>query len=230
LVRTMLTLGIETSCDETSAAVIRDGNCILSNVISSQIETHQPYGGVVPEIASRKHLENILSVIEAAIEQAKVSPQMLDLIAVTQGPGLVGALLVGVSAAKALAYALQKPLVGVNHIEGHIYANFLEHRLQLPLLSLVVSGGHTSLIYMHDHNKRQLLGATRDDAAGEVFDKVARKLGLDYPGGPAIEKLALQGNPSINFPRAWLDKGSYDFSFSGLKTAVINYTHTATPK
>ena len=223
----MLTLGIETSCDETSAAVIRDGNCILSNVISSQIETHQPYGGVVPEIASRKHLENILSVIEAAIEQAKVSPQMLDLIAVTQGPGLVGALLVGVSAAKALAYALQKPLVGVNHIEGHIYANFLEHRLQLPLLSLVVSGGHTSLIYMHDHNKRQLLGATRDDAAGEVFDKVARKLGLDYPGGPAIERLALQGNPSINFPRAWLDKGSYDFSFSGLKTAVINYTHTA---
>ncbi|MBS3970324.1 MAG: tRNA (adenosine(37)-N6)-threonylcarbamoyltransferase complex transferase subunit TsaD [Clostridia bacterium] len=222
---TMLILGIETSCDETSAAVINHGNKILSNVISSQISTHQPYGGVVPEIASRKHLENIIPVISEAMDQADVSFKELDAIAVTYGPGLAGALLVGVSAAKALAYSLGKPLIGVNHLDGHIYASFLEHTIQMPLVCLVVSGGHTSLVYMEDHDQRNLLGATRDDAAGEVFDKIARKMNLGYPGGPIIEKMALEGQETIDFPRAWLEPDSLDFSFSGLKTSVINYLH-----
>ncbi|KUO50022.1 MAG: tRNA threonylcarbamoyl adenosine modification protein TsaD [Desulfitibacter sp. BRH_c19] len=221
----MLILGIETSCDETSAAVIKDGKTILSNIISSQISTHQPYGGVVPEIASRKHLENIIPVINGAMEQADVTFEKIGGIAVTYGPGLVGALLVGVSAAKALAYSLNKPLIGVNHLDGHIYANFLEHNLDMPLVCLVVSGGHTSLIYMEDHDKRTLLGATRDDAAGEVFDKIARKMNLGYPGGPAIEEIATKGQPLIDFPRSWLEPDSFDFSFSGLKTSVINYMH-----
>ena len=221
----MLVLGIETSCDETSAAVIADGNKILSNVISSQISIHQPYGGVVPEIASRKHLENIIPVISEAMEQANVSFKEIDAIAVTYGPGLAGALLVGVSAAKALAYSLGKPLVGVNHLDGHIYAGFLEHTIEMPLICLVVSGGHTSLIYMEDHDQRTLLGSTRDDAAGEVFDKIARKMGLGYPGGPVVEKTALEGQEIIDFPRAWLEADSFDFSFSGLKTSVINYLH-----
>lgn len=221
----MLILGIETSCDETSAAVVKDGRIILSNVISSQISTHQPYGGVVPEIASRKHLENIIPVINQALEQADVTLEQITGIAVTYGPGLVGALLVGISAAKALAYSLKKPLIGVNHLDGHIYANFLEHDIEMPLVCLVVSGGHTSLIYMEDHYKRQLLGATRDDAAGEVFDKIARKMNLEYPGGPIIEKKALEGQEIIDFPRSWLEANSFDFSFSGLKTSVINYMH-----
>lgn len=221
----MYILGIETSCDETSAAVVKDGKQILSNIISSQIETHQPYGGVVPEIASRKHLENIVPVINEAVSNAGLTLNDIDGIAVTYGPGLVGALLVGVSAAKALAYALDIPLIGVNHLDGHIYANFLEHSIDMPLLCLVVSGGHTSLIYMESHEKRRLLGATRDDAAGEVFDKIARKMKLGYPGGPIIEKIASEGQPTIEFPRAWLEEGSFDFSFSGLKTAVINYMH-----
>ncbi len=221
----MLILGIETSCDETSAAVVKDGKCILSNVISSQISTHQPYGGVVPEIASRKHLENIIPVINEAMEQAQVTFEQISGIAVTYGPGLVGALLVGVSAAKALAYALDKPLIGVNHLDGHIYANFLEHDLEMPLVCLVVSGGHTSLIYMEEHDKRTLLGATRDDAAGEVFDKIARKMNLGYPGGPVLEREAVEGQEIIDFPRSWLEENSFDFSFSGLKTSVINYMH-----
>jgi len=221
----MLVLGIETSCDETSAAVIADGNKVLSNVISSQISIHQPYGGVVPEIASRKHLENIIPVISEAMDQANISFKDIDVIAVTYGPGLAGALLVGVSAAKALAYSLGKPLVGVNHLDGHIYAGFLEHTIEMPIICLVVSGGHTSLIYMEDHDQRTLLGATRDDAAGEVFDKIARKMGLGYPGGPVIEKVALEGQETIDFPRAWLEADSFDFSFSGLKTSVINYLH-----
>ncbi|MEW6623666.1 MAG: tRNA (adenosine(37)-N6)-threonylcarbamoyltransferase complex transferase subunit TsaD [Bacillota bacterium] len=221
----MIILGIETSCDETSAAVVKDGRTVLSNIISSQIDTHKLYGGVVPEIASRKHLENILPVIAEAVEQGGVKIAQIDAIAVTHGPGLVGALLVGVSAAKAMAYALGKQLIGVNHLDGHIYANFLEHDLEMPLICLIVSGGHTSLIYMESHNKRQLLGATRDDAAGEVFDKIARKLNLGYPGGPAIEREAGKGKANIIFPRAWLEEDSFDFSFSGLKTAVINYLH-----
>jgi N6-L-threonylcarbamoyladenine synthase len=221
----MLILGIETSCDETSVAVVKDGHTILSNIIASQISIHQPYGGVVPEIASRKHLENILPVIKDAITKADVNLKDIDAVAVTYGPGLVGALLVGVSAAKALAYTLDIPLIGVNHLDGHIYANFLEHSLEMPLICLVVSGGHTSLIYMEKHDHRQLLGSTRDDAAGEVFDKIARKLDLGYPGGPVIEKKALNGKTTIDFPRAWLEEDSFDFSFSGLKTAVINYTH-----
>ena len=218
-------LGIETSCDETSAAVIADGNKILSNVISSQISIHQPYGGVVPEIASRKHLENIIPVISEAMNLADVSFKDIDAIAVTYGPGLAGALLVGVSAAKALAYSLGKPLIGVNHLDGHIYAGFLEHTIEMPLICLVVSGGHTSLIYMENHDQRSLLGVTRDDAAGEVFDKIARKMGLGYPGGPIIEKVALEGQEIIDFPRAWLEPDSFDFSFSGLKTSVINYLY-----
>ncbi len=226
----MLVLGIETSCDETSAAVVKDGKEILSNVISSQISTHQLFGGVVPEIASRKHLENILPVIEKALTDAKVQLEEIDAIAVTQGPGLVGALLVGIAAAKAIAYALEKPLIAVNHLDGHIYANFLENSPQLPLLCLVVSGGHTSLIYMESHEQREMLGMTRDDAAGEVFDKIARRLNLGYPGGPAIEEVALKGLPVIDFPRAWLEAGSYDFSFSGLKTAVINYINQCEQK
>lgn len=221
----MLVLGIETSCDETSAAVIENGNKILSNVISSQISIHQPYGGVVPEIASRKHLENIIPVISEAMSQANASFKDIDAIAVTYGPGLVGALLVGVSAAKALAYSLGKPLIGVNHLDGHIYAGFLEHTIEMPLICLVVSGGHTSLIYMENHDQRSLLGVTRDDAAGEVFDKIARKMGLGYPGGPIVEKIAREGQETINFPRAWLEPDSFDFSFSGLKTSVINYLY-----
>lgn len=223
-----VTLGIETSCDETSAAVLVNGQQILSNIISSQIPAHQRFGGVVPEIASRKHMENIIPVVQKALDEAGVSFGDLNTIAVTYGPGLVGALLVGVSAAKAMAYALDIPLVGVNHLEGHIYAGFLENCISLPVVCLVVSGGHTNLIYLRDHGQMEILGSTRDDAAGEAFDKVARKLGLEYPGGPALEKLAAQGEPdAVHFPRAWLEEGSLDFSFSGLKSAVINYLHKA---
>jgi N6-L-threonylcarbamoyladenine synthase len=224
-------LGIETSCDETSAAVVENGKKVLSNIISTQIETHQKYGGVVPEIASRKHMENIVPVIQQSLESAGLNYKNLDAVAVTYGPGLVGSLLVGVSTAKAIAYALNLPLIGVNHLEGHIFANFLEHDIKFPVLCLVVSGGHTSLFYLKSYEERELLGQTRDDAAGEAFDKIARYLGLRYPGGPAIEKKAKEGNPeAINFPRAWLEKESYDFSFSGLKSAVINYVHNLKQK
>lgn len=222
-------LALETSCDETSAAVVVDGTEVKSNIISSQISTHQKFGGVVPEIASRKHLENITLVVEKALRQGNVTLEELDAIAVTYGPGLVGALLVGVSTAKAMAYALNIPLIGVQHLAGHIYANFLVcPNLKLPVICLVVSGGHTSLILWKGHGDYEMLGSTRDDAAGEAFDKIARALNLGYPGGPLLEKEALQGDPkAIVFPRAWLEEDSFDFSFSGLKSSVLNYLNRA---
>jgi len=222
-----LILGIETSCDETSVAIVRNGKHILSNIISSQIDIHQKFGGVVPEIASRKHLENVLPVIQEALREAGVSLEEIGAVGVTYGPGLVGALLVGVAAAKAIAYAKGIPLIGVHHIESHMYANFLEHEnLTFPFVCLTVSGGHTTLVCLREHGKFELLGQTRDDAAGEAFDKIARILGLGYPGGPFIEALALSGDPhAINFPQAFRREDSYEFSFSGLKSAVINYLH-----
>lgn len=218
-------LAIESSCDETSAAVIVNGRRVLSNIISSQISTHKLFGGVVPEIASRKHIEAIDTVIDGALAEAEMGFDDIDAIAVTCGPGLVGALLVGLSEAKALAFALNKPLIPVHHIEGHIAANYIENQnWKPPFICLVVSGGHTHLVNIRDYNDFEIMGRTRDDAAGEAFDKVARVLGLPYPGGPEIEKLAREGNPeAIKFPRATLEAGSYDFSFSGLKSAVLNY-------
>ena len=220
-----LTLAVETSCDETSAAVLKDGREILSNIISTQIDEHKKFGGVVPEVASRKHVENVNMVIQEALDQADIQLKDIDHIGVTYGPGLVGALLVGLSAAKAFAYALRIPLVGVNHIEGHICANYIDHKnLKPPFLCLVVSGGHSHLIHVEDYCTYEILGKTRDDAVGEAFDKVARALGLGYPGGPIIDKLAQKGDPKkINFPRSYLEEGSCDFSFSGLKSAVLNY-------
>jgi len=219
-------LGIETSCDETAAAVIKNGTDILSNVVASQIESHKRFGGVVPEIASRHHVEQITIVIEEALQQANITYEDIDAIAVTEGPGLVGALLIGVNAAKAIAFAHGIPLVGVHHIAGHIYANRLIQEIQYPALSLVVSGGHTELVLLKESGSFQVIGETRDDAAGEAYDKVARTLNLPYPGGPHIDRLAHEGTPSIKLPRAWLE-GSYDFSFSGLKSAVINTLHNA---
>ena len=219
-------LGIESSCDETAAAVVKNGREVLSNIISSQIVIHRKFGGVVPEIASRKHIENIMPVIDAALREGKVTLEQIDAVAVTYGPGLVGALLVGLSAAKALAWATNKPLIGVNHLEGHVFANFLaDETLKPPFMALVVSGGHTALLKVTSYNSFELLGQTRDDAAGEAFDKIARVMGLPYPGGPEIERLALGGNDeAMHFPLAKLDK-PYEFSFSGLKSAVINYLH-----
>ena len=226
----ILTLGIETSCDETAAAVLRGGRELLSNVISTQIPLHQKFGGVVPEIASRKHIVNIMPVIDEALTKAGVELRDINQIAVTKGPGLAGALLVGISAAKSLAYALKIPLVAVNHLEGHIFANFLSTpELEPPFLSLVVSGGHTALIKVLGYNRFELLGQSRDDAAGEAFDKIARVMGLPYPGGPEIDKLAKLGNATaIDFPRPKVD--GYDFSFSGLKSAVLNFLNTAQMK
>ena len=223
-----LTLGIETSCDETAVSVVAEGREILSNVISSQISIHTEFGGVVPEIASRRHLENINSVIGQALKEAEVTTEDLDLIGVTYGPGLVGALLIGVAAAKSMAYACDIPLVGVNHMHGHIAANYLEHHdLEPPFMALVVSGGHTNIVNVPDYNKCEKLGGTRDDAAGEAFDKVARVIGLGYPGGPKIDKAARSGNrDAIDFKRVYLEHGSYDFSFSGLKTQALNYLNT----
>lgn len=220
-------LGIETSCDETAVAIIKNGREIVANVVASQIESHKRFGGVVPEIASRHHVEQMTIVIEEALKQANVTFAEIDAIAVTEGPGLVGALLIGVNAAKALAFALNKPLVPVHHIAGHIYANRLVTELKFPLLALVVSGGHTELVYMKEHGHFEVIGETRDDAAGEAYDKVARTLNMPYPGGPHIDRMAQAGNPTINLPRAWLEEGSYDFSFSGLKSAVINTVHNA---
>ena len=219
-------VGIESSCDETAVAIIKNGREIISNVVASQIESHKRFGGVVPEIASRHHVENITIVIEEALNQAKLTFNEIDAIAVTEGPGLVGALLIGVNAAKALAFAHNLPLVPVHHIAGHIYANRLVTEMKFPLLALVVSGGHTELVYMKEHGHFEVIGETRDDAAGEAYDKVARTLNLPYPGGPQIDRLAQAGQPTIDLPRAWLD-GSYDFSFSGLKSAVINTVHNA---
>lgn len=224
-VEDILILAIETSCDETAAAVVKNGRTVLSNIISSQIELHTLYGGVVPELASRKHMEQINQVVEKAISEAGVTMEDISAIAVTYGPGLVGALLVGVSHAKALAYAAKKPLIGVHHIEGHISANYIENtELKPPFGCLVVSGGHTHLVHVKDYGQYQVLGRTRDDAAGEAFDKVARAVGLGYPGGPKIDKLAKEGNPdAIEFPRAKISDSQYDFSFSGIKSAVLNY-------
>ena len=228
----LLILAIESSCDETAAAVVKNGREVLSNVISSQIALHTLYGGVVPEIASRKHIEKINQVIEAALDEAKVTLDDIDAIGVTYGPGLVGALLVGVAEAKAIAYAARKPLIGVHHIEVHIAANFIEHKeLEPPFLCLVVSGGHTHLVCVKDYGEFEILGRTRDDAAGEAFDKVARAIGLGYPGGPKIDKVSKEGNPdAIEFPRAHMGDTPYDFSFSGVKSAVLNYLNGAKMK
>lgn len=218
-------LAIESSCDETAAAVVKNGREVCSNIISSQIALHTLYGGVVPEIASRKHIEKINQVIEEALKEADVKLQEMDAIAVTYGPGLVGPLLVGVSAAKAISFATGIPLIGVHHIEGHISANFIEHKeLEPPFICLVVSGGHSHLVVVKDYGEYEIIGRTRDDAAGEAYDKVARAIGLGYPGGPKIDKLAKEGNPAaIHFPRAKVEENAYDFSFSGLKSAVLNY-------
>ena len=222
-----LILAIESSCDETAAAVVRGGTDVLSNVVSSQIESHKRFGGVVPEVASRHHVERITYVIDDALTEAGVTIDEIDAIAVTEGPGLVGALLIGVSAAKALAFAHSKPLIGVHHIAGHIYANRLVQELQFPLVCLIASGGHTELIYMPEDGVYEVIGETRDDAAGEAYDKVARTLKLPYPGGPRIDQLAQTGQDTFHFPRIWLEKESYDFSFSGLKSSVINAVHNA---
>ncbi|WP_047979533.1 tRNA (adenosine(37)-N6)-threonylcarbamoyltransferase complex transferase subunit TsaD [Ornithinibacillus contaminans] len=223
-------LGIETSCDETAVAIVKNGREIISNVVASQIESHKRFGGVVPEIASRHHVEQITLVLEEAFQESGLSWDEIDAITVTEGPGLVGALLIGVNAAKALAFAKNKPLVGVHHIAGHIYANRLEEEFQFPLLALIVSGGHTELVLMKEHGSYEVIGETRDDAAGEAYDKVARMLNLPYPGGPHIDRLAAEGKVSIDFPRAWLEEDSFDFSFSGLKSAVINRIHNAKQK
>ncbi len=225
----VLILAIESSCDETAAAVVKNGREVLSNVINTQIAIHTEYGGVVPEIASRKHIENINPVIRKALEDAGVTLDDIDAIGVTYGPGLVGALLVGVAEAKAIAFAKNKPLVGVHHIEGHISANYVENKeLEPPFVALVVSGGHTHLVKVNDYGEYEIVGRTRDDAAGEAFDKVARAIGLGYPGGPKIDKLSKEGNPdAIEFPRAHVDDAPYDFSFSGIKSAVLNYINSA---
>lgn len=221
----VLILAIESSCDETAAAVVKNGREVLSNIISSQIDLHTLYGGVVPEIASRKHIEKINQVIEEALEKAGVSLQELDAIGVTYGPGLVGALLVGVAEAKAIAYASGLPLVGVHHIEGHVSANYIENKeLEPPFLCLIVSGGHTHLVLVREYGVYDIIGRTHDDAAGEAYDKVARAIGLGYPGGPKIDKLAKEGNPdAVHFPRAHIEGAPYDFSFSGVKSAVLNH-------
>ncbi len=223
-----LTMAIESSCDETSVAVLADGRQVLSNIISSQIDIHTAFGGVVPEIASRHHLQNMNTVIDQSLTEAGVTLDDIDLIGVTYGPGLVGALLMGVATAKAISFAKDIPLVGVNHMHGHISANFIQYpELEPPFMSLIVSGGHTNIVHMKDYGQCEVLGGTRDDAVGEAYDKVARVIGLGYPGGPKIDKVAKDGNPeAIPFKRVFLEKGSMDFSFSGLKTAVLNYLNT----
>ena len=228
----VLILGIESSCDETAASVVKNGRTVLSNVISSQIDIHKLYGGVVPEIASRKHIERINYVVQEALDDAGVKLADLDAVGVTYGPGLIGALLVGSSFAKAMAYAAGKPLVGVHHIEGHVSANFIEHPyLEPPFLCLIVSGGHTHLVVVEDYGQYRIIGRTVDDAAGEAYDKIARAIGLGYPGGPKVDALAKTGDPkAIPFPRANVNKSEYDFSFSGLKSAVLNYLNSCEMK
>jgi N6-L-threonylcarbamoyladenine synthase len=221
----MKILAIETSCDETSAAVVENGKKVLSSVVASQVEFHKKYGGIVPEVASRMHIEIIAAVVKQALDEAKVPLKKIDAVAATYGPGLVGSLIVGLNYAKAIAYAIHKPFIPVNHIEGHIYANFISQvsNLSFPFICLVVSGGHTQLVLVKDHGKYETMGRTRDDAAGEAFDKVARFLGIGYPGGPIIDMMSKKGDPeAVAFPRAMINEG-YDFSFSGLKTAVVNY-------
>ena len=220
----MLVLGLETSCDETAAAVLKDGDTLLSNVINDQIGIHSKYGGIVPELAGRSHIDRVHRVIEEAVKEAGVQLRDLDLIAVTMGPGLIGSLLVGLNTAKGLSYGLNTPMIGVNHLEGHLLAIFLQKKIQFPFVALIVSGGHTDLYRASDFGQYKLLGRTRDDAAGGAFDKVGKMLGLPYPGGPAIERLARKGNGKAHkFPRAYLEKGSLDFSFSGLKTSVRTF-------
>ncbi|MCQ2551403.1 MAG: tRNA (adenosine(37)-N6)-threonylcarbamoyltransferase complex transferase subunit TsaD [Clostridia bacterium] len=223
-----ITMAFESSCDETSVAILEEGRTVLSNVISSQIDIHTKFGGVVPEIASRHHLENINMVVDQALDEAGITLDDVDLIGVTYGPGLIGALLVGVATAKAIAWAKDIPIVGVHHIHGHISASYIKYKdLEPPFMALVVSGGHTNLVEVTDYNQCKVLGQTRDDAVGEAYDKVARVIGLGYPGGPKIDKVAKEGNPNaIDFKRVYLEKGSLDFSFSGLKTAVLNYLNT----
>lgn len=225
-------MAIESSCDETSVAVVKNGREVISNIISSQIDMHKKFGGVVPEVASRMHLEVINNIVREALEEAKITLDDIDAIAVTKGPGLVGALLVGISEAKALSYACKKPLVGVNHMKGHICATFITHKeLEPPFICLLVSGGHTYLVHVKDYNNMEVIGKTIDDACGEAYDKVARCLGMNYPGGPEVERLAKLGNEkAIDFPRVMLDKNSYNFSFSGLKTAVLNYLNSKKQK
>lgn len=218
----MLILAVESSCDESSVSIVKDGKTVLSNVVLSQIDIHKVYGGVVPEIASRHHIENMTIVFDEALKQAQVTPQDIDVVAVTEGPGLIGSLLVGINAASAFAFAHNKPLLGVNHMIGHIYSANIENEMKFPLVALVVSGGHTELVYMKEHMSFELLGETQDDAVGEAYDKVGRMLGLAYPGGPIIDKLAQVGKPSYVLPRPMIDEDSYDFSFSGLKSAVNN--------
>ena len=226
----VIVLAIETSCDETASAVIKNGREILSNVIVTQIDIHKKFGGVVPEVASRNHVVDINPVIQKAVEESGVRLQEMDVIAATYGPGLVGALLVGLSSAKALAYALNKPFVGVNHIEGHVAANYLAHEdLKPPFISLIVSGGHTHIVEVSDYNVFNIMGKTKDDAAGEAYDKVARAMGLGYPGGPVLDKLAQEGEANIKFPQAMINEG-YDFSFSGIKSAVLNYLNSKAMK
>ncbi len=230
MIKDELILAIETSCDETAVAIVKNGTELLANVVASQIESHKRFGGVVPEVASRHHVEEITVVIEEALKQAGLKPGDLTAVAVTEGPGLVGALLIGVNAAKAFAFAHGLPLVPVHHIAGHIYANRLVKEMTFPLLSLIVSGGHTELVLMEEHGTFKVIGETRDDAAGEAYDKVARTLNMPYPGGPHIDKLAQEGEANIDLPRAWLEPNSLDFSFSGLKSAVINTVHNATQR
>lgn len=228
----MIILGIETSCDETAASIVKDGRFVLSNIIATSAKIFEEYGGVVPEIASRKHVEYIVMVIDQAIKKAGITKDEIDAIAVTQGPGLVGALLVGITAAKALSEALDIPLIPVNHLKGHIAANYITHpELEPPFACLLVSGGHTNILRVKDYDDIQSLGSTRDDAVGEAYDKIGRVMGLVYPGGPKLDKLATQGDPeAITFPRSKFKDNPYDFSFSGLKTAVINYIHSKEQK
>lgn len=225
-------LAIESSCDETSCAIVKNGRWVISNIISSQIDIHKRFGGVVPEVASRMHLEAINNIVDQALKEAKMSLKDVDVIAVTKGPGLVGALLVGISEAKALSYVTKKPLVGVNHMKGHICAAFITHKdLNPPFICLLISGGHTYLVEVKDFNDMKVIGKTMDDACGEAYDKVARSLGMPYPGGPCVEECAKSGNEkAIDFPRVMLEKDSYDFSFSGLKTAVLNYLNSKKQK
>jgi N6-L-threonylcarbamoyladenine synthase len=221
----MLVLGVESSCDETSVAIVKDGKEVLANVINSQIDIHEKFGGVVPEIASRHHVYQVSMVFEEAFKVANIKPEDIDLVAVTKGPGLIGSLLVGVNAAKTFAMMYNKPLIGVHHLAGHIYANAIEHEMKFPNVALLVSGGNTELIYMKEHFDFEIIGETLDDAVGEAYDKVARVVGLPYPGGPHVDRLAHQGNDTYHLPRVYLDDKSYNFSFSGLKSAVINLNH-----
>lgn len=226
----LLVLGVESSCDETSVSIVRDGKEVLSNAINSQIDIHKKFGGVVPEVASRNHVYQVSMIFEEALERAGIKPEEIDLVAVTIGPGLIGSLLVGVNAAKTFALLYKKPIIGVHHLAGHIYANAIEHEMKFPAVALLVSGGNTELIYMKDHFSFEIVGETLDDAVGEAYDKVARVIGLPYPGGPAVDKLAHEGEDTYHLPRVYLEDGSYNFSFSGLKSAVINLAHNASQR